>query len=98
MTWKELALEYRREIEALWKDIESACDVLYSKQPKSFAKGIHLLDKSLDFSSENVRILEYGEPIDDLPYQSKLISQKRNMEEESTDNEDYFKWLRNSKS
>jgi len=94
--WKEVALEYRKEIEALWDDIDKACVEFDKNMPRSFKKGVHILEKTLDFSKENVKIVAYGEPIEaeratvQKPPQKTTKSQKV----EQQNHENSFKWLR----
>ena len=95
MTWKELALEYRREIEQLWDDIDKSAFELERGVPKSFKRGLNMLEISLDLSQENVRILSYGEPLDN-PVQPTALAAKT-IETERKDDEDNFKWLRSTK-
>ena len=63
MVWKELAEEYYREIMALQHDILLAHEVFEKKVPKSFAQGINILEKTVEISEENIRLLKMREPI-----------------------------------
>ena len=97
MEWKDIALEYQKEVQELWADIEDAYVEFSKGVPKSFSKGLHLLEKSLDSSRENVRILRYIEPCDNKVYESKLIEKKKPQKSEKRDEEkdkNSFKWLR----
>ena len=92
ITWEEIAKEYRREIEALWDDIHNAHEELNRGEPKSFKRGVKMIEKSLDFSTENIRILSYAELS-----QNKVEVVKKKIvqpQQEKRYNEDCFKWLR----
>ena len=56
-TWEELSKEYQKEIIALWNDMRNALFEFESGMPKSFRRGMSILENSLDFSVENVRML-----------------------------------------
>ena len=61
--WEEISYKYKEEIEALWEDINHAYFEFEKGMPKSFKKGLSILEKSLAFSQENVKIISYIEPI-----------------------------------
>ena len=88
VTWEEMAFEYRREIEALHKDMDTAWVELEGCTPKSAMRALRILEKSLDLSEENVRILSYVEPTEIKPVEPK--------KEKDVDREDCFKWLRSN--
>ena len=104
--WKEIALEYRKEIDELWADIDDAICELERGVPKSYRRGMHILEKNLAISKENVRILSYSEPFEvaetnltAIPFQKELNKEPMKIVEskEGRSNEDCFKWLRNTK-
>jgi hypothetical protein len=99
ITWEELSLEYKKEIENLWNDFEMAYVELEKGMPKSYKKGLHILEKGLEFSRENVRILSYMEPLGlrSKPKSITSIKEVPEQKKERNQNEDCFKWLRNSK-
>jgi len=59
--WKEIALEYKKEVEQIYEDIESAIEEFEKKMPRSFEKGIGILEHSLSSSQEVVRLLKIRE-------------------------------------
>jgi len=98
--WQELALEYRKEIKEIWEDLEGALDELEKGAPKSYKKGMLILEKSLECSKENVRILSYTEPTGLEPKPIKIIITRQESPQpkmESNQDEDSFKWLRDPK-
>jgi hypothetical protein len=62
--WKELAMEYRKEIESLLNCIEEAYCEFEKKVPNSYSIGLNILEKGIDLSTENVRLLSCSEPMD----------------------------------
>jgi len=62
MDWQEIALDYRKEIEALHKEIEEASYVMDQRGPRSFDKALGILDNSLEKSLENFRLIKASEP------------------------------------
>ncbi len=88
ISWKELALEYRKEIEALLGCIDDACIELEKKVPNSYTKGLNILEKGIDLSTENVRLLSCSEPVDE--FQTKIEKANVKREEEKDDD-----WLFN---
>jgi hypothetical protein len=64
ISWEELAIEYRKEIELLLDYIKYAYREFEKKAPNSYAKGLNILEESLDLAIENVRILSCSEPMD----------------------------------
>jgi hypothetical protein len=101
--WQRTAKAYRKEIGELWKDIEDAIDELEKGMPKSYKKGLHMLEKALEFSMENVRILSYTEPlgssspVKQQPFLQKGqdVGKEQAENKERPEDEDRFKWLRN---
>lgn len=59
--WEEIALQYRREIELLHKDIETAICEFEKRMPRSFEKGIGLLEQALSASQENLYLTKLRE-------------------------------------
>jgi hypothetical protein len=59
--WKEIALQYKKEIEQLHRDIEHALEELDKKMPRSFEKGIGILDHALDDSQKNIYLISLSE-------------------------------------
>ena len=60
--WEEIALQYRREIEILHKDIENAIEEIEKKMPRCLEKGIGILEYALSSSQENlflIKLMEY---------------------------------------
>jgi len=60
--WKEIALQYRKEIEILHKDIDSAIEELEKKMPRSFERCIKILEHSLCSSQDSfylTSLMEY---------------------------------------
>lgn len=56
--WRGIALEYRKEIELLHNDIETAIAELEKKMPRSFETGIGILDYALRFSQQNLHFIK----------------------------------------
>jgi hypothetical protein len=57
MTWQEIALEYHKEILQLHREIDAALVEFEKRIPRSFEKGIGILDKAMDDSGENLRLI-----------------------------------------
>ena len=94
-----MANEYRREIDALWEDMHNSYDELEKGMPKSFKRGMKMIEKSLDLSMENVRMLSYTEPIENLnKIEPEIVPKKQitPLKPEKSNNEDCFKWLRSN--
>jgi len=89
ISWKELAIEYRKEIESLLDYIEDACIEFEKKVPNSYAQGLKILEECLDLSTENVRILSCSEPMD--LFEEKIDIQKFKIESKIEDDD----WLFN---
>ena len=96
LEWKEIALAYRKELEALWEEIDASCDELCKGMPRSFDVGLNRLDKSLDISKKHVTMLLYQEEAEEA--QDSLLGTKSFIEEKKEPKrkayeEDCFKWL-----
>lgn len=59
--WKEIALEYRKEIELLHRDIDNAIIEFEKKMPRSFEKGLSILEHALAVSQENLYLTKFME-------------------------------------
>mgnify|MGYP001285281198 CR=1 FL=1 len=97
--WQDIAKEYRGEIKELWQDIENALEEFEKGMPKSYKRGLSIIEKTLAISRENVRILSYVEPSGVSPKQQsipKAAAQQANTEGKENNGQDRFKWLRNS--
>jgi hypothetical protein len=62
MNWQEIALDYKKEIEALHKEIVEATFVMDQRGPRSFDKALGILENSLEISQENFRLIKSLEP------------------------------------
>lgn len=80
--------EYKKEVEALWGDIQDALYELEKGMPKSYKRGMAILEKALAISQENIRILSY--------IKGDIESIKPTQTIEEKNDKDCFKWLRNS--
>jgi len=112
ITWEELSKEYAKEINDLWHDIESALIELEKGMPKSYKNGIRILEKCLDLSIENVKMLsclsterlnsifekKKTDNISIQPVNNKSThnEDKQKIIRKDNNDEDCFKWLRNS--
>lgn len=92
--WEELAKEYKKELEALWKDMEHAGDLVYDKHLDT---AIDLLDKSLDISIEYVRLLSYREPLTERSEPQFKFRKLKPKLKEVKNEKDRFKWLHSNK-
>ena len=63
MEWKEIAEEYRKELTAIHKDIHHACVELEKRMPRTHERVIAILEKALNDSEDNLRMLKMVEPI-----------------------------------
>jgi hypothetical protein len=75
--WKELAMEYRKEIESLLNCIEEAYCEFEKKVPNSYAQGLKILEECLDLSTENVRLLSCSEPMDIFETNTERLNLKK---------------------
>ena len=93
--WKEIALEYKREIQDLLGEMNRACDEFSKGMPKSYKKGLHILENSLDFSEKSVRILNIREPYEKSTFKLPSIvkTKERKTINERDENENSFSWL-----
>jgi len=82
ISWKELAIEYRKEIESLFDCIEGAYCEFEKKSPNSYAKGLNILEESLALSEENVRILSCFETIDVVEQKEKKLNVENKEDED----------------
>lgn len=57
----ETIIEYKKEIMALHNDIESAITEFEKKMPRSYEKGVGILDRALMISQENLRLIKFSE-------------------------------------
>ena len=78
--WKEIASLYKKEIHALWGEIDRAHNEFSKRMPQSYVRGLKMLENSLDFSKEHVRMLLYQEPLE-------KIEKKENNERDRRDRE-----------
>jgi len=92
--WERIASEYKKEIQALWKDIDSARIELEKKVPQSYIRGLGMLERTLDFSKESVRMLSCQEPLELKGNNELKKHQQRNFGGDKT-KEDDFEWLYN---
>lgn len=76
--------EYKKELLNLMNDVWSAIQEFDKNMPKSFNKGIHILEKGLNMSEEHIRILSYMED---------SINFKPEQKKEDDNGKDNFKWL-----
>ena len=100
--WERIANEYKKEIQALWSDIDRACIELEKKMPQSYMRGLNMLERSLDFSRESIRMLSCQEPLESKTVNvvsSKKVKNERkilNVDESRKRREEAsFEWLYN---
>ena len=102
--WKDICLEYKRELEELLSDVEYVHDHLSSKAPKSVSKSIDLLNKVLDLYWYHIKMISYREPFEKSKTKLKGIDKNEQKQEEKmgqasrteqSDNEfeGRFKWI-----
>lgn len=107
ITWEELSKEYIKEINDLWTDIESAIIEFEKGMPKSYKSGLVILEKCLDLSTENVKMLSClstegitkKEEFCSKKSSTKEITKKDNKSEsirKDKRDENCFKWLHNT--
>jgi len=85
ISWKELAIEYRKEIQELWNCIEDAYCEFNKKVPKSYEMGLNILDKGVDLSMDSIRLLSCSEPIDVICQKNNTVNSKKEIEEDTDD-------------
>ena len=61
MNWEETALEYKKEIETLQKEVEEALYVLEQKGPRTFDRAFHMLVNAIEKSNENFLLIKLCE-------------------------------------
>lgn len=59
--WESIALEYKKEIDALHKDIEAAVEEFEKRMPRSYEKGMGTLDRALENSHQNLYLIKLTE-------------------------------------
>ena len=106
ITWEELSKEYAKEINELWTDIENAIAEFEKGMPKSYKSGLGILEKCLDLSMENVKMLScFGteettkEDVcskKSLKKETIKIDKKFEKTRKDEDYENCFKWLHNT--
>ena len=99
--WEQIASEYKKEIRALWADIERASFELEKREPNSYIRGLNMLERSLDFSKESIRMLSYQEPLEskvNVVSPKKVKNERKilNVDEDRKRREEAsFEWLYN---